>query len=85
MSILLSNLVVRPPTLEDCSAIAELVEACDSAEHGIAESSMRDLASRWRIDTLLLRRAEQHAHELIHDARPDARVSLRGEASATNA
>ena len=133
MSILLSNLVVRPPTLEDCSAIAELVEACDSAEHGIAESSMRDLASRWRkysfhlesdawvivtgrkqligfacvwhrdyeefstficvhpqerrrgIDTLLLRLAEQHAHELIHDARPDARVSLRGEASATNA
>lgn len=48
MSVLLSNLVARPPTVEDCYAIAELVAACDIAEHGIADSSTRDLASRWQ-------------------------------------
>jgi hypothetical protein len=29
MSVLLSNLVARTPTIEDFSALAELVEACD--------------------------------------------------------
>ncbi len=48
MSILLSNLVARTPTIEDFHSIAELVAACDIAEHGIADSSMRDLASRWQ-------------------------------------
>ena len=133
MSVLFSNLVARPPTSEDFSAIAGLVEACDIAEHGLAESSMRDLASGFQhyrfhmesdawvivngrkqfvgfacvwhrdyeefytftcvhpqyrrrgIGTLLLRMAEQHARELMHDARPGARVSLRGVVSATNA
>jgi ribosomal protein S18 acetylase RimI-like enzyme len=48
MSVLLSNLVARTPTIEDFHSIAELVAACDIAEHGIADSSTRDLASRWR-------------------------------------
>lgn len=48
MSVLLSNLVARTPTIEDFYSIAELVAACDIAEHGIADSSTRDLASRWR-------------------------------------
>lgn len=133
MSVLLSNLVARPPTIEDFYAIAELVAACDIAEHGIADSSTRDLASRWRnysfhlesdawvivnsrkqlvgfacvwhrdheefstficvhpqyrkrgIGTLLLRMAEQHARELMRQARPDVCVSLRGVVSANNA
>ena len=48
MSVLLSNLVARPPSIEDFHAIAELVAACDIAEHGIADSSTRELASRWQ-------------------------------------
>jgi ribosomal protein S18 acetylase RimI-like enzyme len=48
MSVLLSNLVARTPTVEDLYSIAELVAACDIAEHGIADSSTRGLASRWR-------------------------------------
>src|SRR6266849_2742451 len=48
MSVLLSNLVTRIPTIEDFYSIAELVAAYDIAEHGIADSSTRDLASRWR-------------------------------------
>ncbi len=48
MSVLLSNLVARTPTIEDFHAIAELVAACDIAEHGIAYSSTRDLASLWQ-------------------------------------
>ena len=133
MSILLSNLVARTPTIEDFHSIAELVAACDIAEHGIADSSMRDLASRWQnysfhlesdawvivsarkqfagfacvwhrdheefstcicvhpqyrkrgIGTLLLRMAEQHARELMPQASPGARVSLRGVVCANNA
>ena len=133
MLVLLSNLVARPPTSEDFSAIAELVEACDIAEQGVAGSSTRDLASSWQHDsfhlesdawvivndrkqfvgfacvwhrdyeefsificvhpqyrrrgigTLLLRLAEQHTRELMHNARPDARVSLQVAVSANNA
>ncbi len=133
MSVLLSNLVARTPTLEDYSSIAELVAACDIAEYGIADSSTRELAARWQSDsfhlesdawvivtgrkqfvgfgcvwhrdheefstficvhpqyrkrgigTLLLRLAEQRARELMHNACPGARVSLRGVVSATNA
>jgi ribosomal protein S18 acetylase RimI-like enzyme len=48
MSVLLSNLVARTPTVEDFSSIAELVAACDIADYGIAESSTRDLASCWQ-------------------------------------
>ena len=50
MSVLLSNLVARPPTVEDFYSIAELVAACDIAEHGIAESSTRDLESGFQND-----------------------------------
>ena len=45
MPVMLSHLVARTPTVEDLYSIAELVAACDMAEHGIAESSKRDLAS----------------------------------------
>ncbi len=48
MLVLLSNLVARTPTVEDLSSIEELVAACDSADYGIADSPMRDLASRWQ-------------------------------------
>ena len=54
MSVLLSNLVARTPTLEDYSSIAELVAACDIAEHGIADSSTRELAARWQSDSFHL-------------------------------
>lgn len=134
MSVLLANLVARTPTIEDSSAIAELVAACDIAEHGTADSSTRDLVSRWQdyschlesdacawvivtgrkqyagfacvwhrdheefssficvhpqyrtrgIGTLLLRMVEQRARELMSDASPGARISLRGVVSASN-
>jgi len=48
MAVLLSNLVARRPTVEDFHAITELVATCDSAEHGIVDSSTRDLASGFR-------------------------------------
>lgn len=58
MSVLLSNLVTRIPTIEDFYSIAELVAAYDIAEHGIADSSTRDLASRWRNYSLHLESSE---------------------------
>ena len=48
MSVLLSNLVARTPTMEDFHAIAELVAACDIAEHWTADSSTRELACLWQ-------------------------------------
>jgi ribosomal protein S18 acetylase RimI-like enzyme len=48
MSVLLTNLVARAPSVEDFYAIAELVAACDIAEDGVADSSMRELAARWQ-------------------------------------
>ena len=48
MSVLLSNLVARTPTIEDFHAIAELVAACDIAEHRVADSSMQDLGCLWQ-------------------------------------
>lgn len=48
MSVLLANLVARPPTVKDLYSIAELVAACDIAEHGITDSSTRTLGSRWQ-------------------------------------
>ena len=48
MSVLLSNLVARTPTIEDFHTISELVEACDIAEQGVADSSMQDLACLWQ-------------------------------------
>jgi GNAT superfamily N-acetyltransferase len=51
MPVKLAHLVARPPTEEDFYAIAELVAACDMAEDGMAESSTRDLASRWQHDS----------------------------------
>jgi len=46
MSVLLSHLVARTPTVEDFDSIAELVAACDMAEDGLADRSTRDLVSR---------------------------------------
>jgi ribosomal protein S18 acetylase RimI-like enzyme len=133
MAVLLSHLVTRRPTVEDFHAITELVATCDSAEHGIVDSSTRDLASGFRnysfqlesdawvivnarkqfvgfaciwhrdheevstficvhpqyckrgLGTLLLRMAEQQARELMPQASPGARVSLRGGVCANNA
>jgi GNAT superfamily N-acetyltransferase len=51
MPVMLAHLVARTPTVEDLYAIAELVGACDNAEDGMAESSTRDLASRWQHDS----------------------------------
>ncbi len=51
MSVLLTNLVARTPNMEDMYSIAELVAACDIAEHGIADSTSgtsAHLASRWQ-------------------------------------
>jgi len=54
MAVLLSNQVARRPTVEDFHAITELVATCDSAEHGIVDSSTRDLASGFRNDSFQL-------------------------------
>ena len=54
MAVLLSNLVARRPTVEDFHAITELVATCDIAEHGIVDSSTRDLASGFRNDSFQL-------------------------------
>lgn len=54
MSVLFSNLVVRTPTIEDFHALAELVAVCDSAEYGITDSSMRNLACLWQHDSFHL-------------------------------
>jgi GNAT superfamily N-acetyltransferase len=48
MSVLLSNLLARTPTIEDFHAIVELVAACDIAEHRTADSSTRELAHLWQ-------------------------------------
>lgn len=48
MSVLLTNLVARAPSVEDFYSVAELVAACDIAEDGVADSSMRELAARWQ-------------------------------------
>jgi ribosomal protein S18 acetylase RimI-like enzyme len=135
MSVLLTNLVARAPSVEDFYTVAELVAACDIAEDGVANSSLRELAARWQsgsfqlesdawvivnnrrrfvefvgfasiwhrdyeefsalicvhpqyrkrgIGTLLLRMVEQRARELMRNACPDARVSLRAVVSARN-
>src|SRR5947208_16383847 len=47
MAVLLKNLLARSPKLEDMVAITELIKACDVDEHGIADSTMEDLASNW--------------------------------------
>jgi ribosomal protein S18 acetylase RimI-like enzyme len=54
MPVMLSHLVARIPTAEDSYAIAELVAACDMAEHGMAGNSSRDLASVWQQDSFHL-------------------------------
>ena len=47
MAIFLKNLVARAPQTEDLDAIVELIRACERAEHGLAESAVEDLRSRW--------------------------------------
>ncbi len=47
MAVLLKNLMVRAPKVEDLVAVTELVTACDIAEYGIADNTMEDLASNW--------------------------------------
>lgn len=48
MAVLLKNLLARAPKTEDLEAIGELVIACDTAEFGIADSTMEDLLSNWQ-------------------------------------
>jgi ribosomal protein S18 acetylase RimI-like enzyme len=48
MAVLLKNLLARAPKTEDLEAISELVIACDTAEFGIADSTMEDLLSNWQ-------------------------------------
>ncbi|HEX6478573.1 MAG TPA: GNAT family N-acetyltransferase [Ktedonobacteraceae bacterium] len=48
MAVLLKNLLARAPKTEDLEAISELVIACDTAEFGIADSTMEDLPSNWQ-------------------------------------
>lgn len=138
MSVLLTNLVARTPNTEDMYSIAELIAACDVAEHGIADSTLSTpgmpayLSSRWQlsglyletdawvivagkrqfvgfgcvwhrdfeefstlicvhpdyrkrgIGTLLLRLVEDRARQLMRDAQPGARVSLKGVIGAKN-
>ena len=48
MAVLLKNLLARAPKTEDLEAISELVIVCDTAEFGIADSTMEDLLSNWQ-------------------------------------
>ncbi len=48
MAVLLKNLLLRAPKMEDLVAITELVAACDFAEYGFTDSTMEDLASNWQ-------------------------------------
>lgn len=48
MAVLLKNLLARAPKTEDLEAISELVLACDTAEFGMADSTMEDLLSNWQ-------------------------------------
>jgi ribosomal protein S18 acetylase RimI-like enzyme len=48
MAVLLKNLLARAPKTEDLEAISELVIACDTAEFGVADSTMEDLLSNWQ-------------------------------------
>jgi ribosomal protein S18 acetylase RimI-like enzyme len=64
MSVLLSHLVARTPTVEDFDSIAELVAACDMAEDGLAERSTRDLVSRSQHDSCHL---ESDAWVIVND------------------
>ncbi|HJT56757.1 MAG TPA: GNAT family N-acetyltransferase [Ktedonobacteraceae bacterium] len=48
MAVLLKNLLARAPKTEDLEAISELVLACDTAEFGMADSTMEDLVSNWQ-------------------------------------
>jgi ribosomal protein S18 acetylase RimI-like enzyme len=48
MAVLLKNLVARTPQTEDLAALAELVALCESAEAGMADSSLEDLLSQWQ-------------------------------------
>ena len=48
MAVLLKNLLARAPKTEDLEAISELVIACDTAEFGMADSTMEDLLSNWQ-------------------------------------
>src|SRR6266699_4053798 len=47
MAVLLKNLLARSPKMEDMVTITELIRACDVDEHGLADSTMEDLASNW--------------------------------------
>ena len=47
MAVLLKNLLARSPRMEDLIAITELRQACDIDEYGLADSTMKDLASYW--------------------------------------
>lgn len=47
MAVLLKNLVARTPKMGDLNAITELVTLCESAEYGIADSSLEELLSHW--------------------------------------
>ena len=48
MAVLLKNLLLRAPKMEDLVAITELVTTCDFAEYGFTDSTMGDLASNWQ-------------------------------------
>jgi ribosomal protein S18 acetylase RimI-like enzyme len=47
MAVLLKNLLVRAPNIEDLVAITELITACDIADYGIENGTVDDLSSNW--------------------------------------
>src|SRR5574340_1491074 len=47
MAVLLKNLLARSPRMEDLITIAELIQACDVDEYGLANSTIKDLTSYW--------------------------------------
>lgn len=48
MTVLLSNLTARRPTMDDLEAITRLIMTCDIAEYGMLDATIEDLRTEWR-------------------------------------
>lgn len=48
MAVLLKNLMARTPRSEDLVALSELIALCESAEDGVAGSSLENLLLEWQ-------------------------------------
>src|SRR6185312_7860885 len=45
--VLPRGFLVRPATMDDVEAVSELVQRCERAEYGRAETTLEDISTRW--------------------------------------